>query len=52
MYSGLDFTSDIGGLFGALRPLVRAVLTIFNFYASYQFIMYDLFVTRDKNKDV
>ena len=51
VYSSLDFISDIGGLFGALMPLFTAILTIFNFYASYQFIMHDLFTTRESAKE-
>ena len=51
VYSSLDFISDIGGLFGALMPLFTAILTIFNFYASYQFIMHDLFTTRQDSKE-
>ena len=44
VYSFLDFLSDLGGLFGATRPIILAILTIFNFYASYQFIMHELFI--------
>ena len=44
VYSFLDFLSDLGGLFGATRPIILAILTVFNFYASYQFIMHELFI--------
>ena len=46
IYSTLDFVSDIGGLFGAMRPLILSLLLLVNFYASYQFIMHELFVSR------
>ena len=52
VYSSLDFVSDIGGLFGALMPLFTAILTTFNFYASYQFIMHDLFTSRQSSKEI
>ena len=45
VYSWGDYISDLGGLFGALSPLCYAVLTIINFYSSYQFLMDELFVT-------
>lgn len=55
VYSFLDFLSDVGGLFGATRPIILAILTVFNFYASYQFIMHELFihsVDDDKNRQL
>ena len=51
VYSSLDFVSDIGGLFGALMPLFKVILMILNFYASYQFIMHDLFTSRQSNNE-
>ena len=55
VYSFLDFLSDLGGLFGATRPIILAILTVFNLYASYQFIMHELFihsVKKGNNKQV
>ena len=46
IYSTLDFISDIGGLFGAMKPLILSFLLLINFYASYQYIMHELFVSR------
>ena len=52
VYSSLDFNSDIGGLFGAISPLVMGFLTVMNFYASYQFLMNDLFIKSDSQSQV
>ena len=48
VFSTLDFASDLGGLFGAIAPFFVSVLTIVNFYSSYQFLMDDLYVTKAK----
>ena len=52
VYSSLDFISDIGGLFGAVSPLVMGLLTIMNFYASYQDLMNDLFIKSHTQSEV
>ena len=52
VYSSLDFISDIGGLFGAVSPLVMGFLTIMNFYAGYQFLLNDLFIKSDRQSKV
>ena len=52
VYSSLDFISDIGGLFGAVSPLVMGFLTTMNFYASYQGLMNDLFIKSDRQSEV
>ena len=44
VYSILDFFSDVGGLFGAIRPIFTIVLGVISFWSSYQFLMGDLFV--------
>ena len=44
VYSILDFFSDIGGLYGAISPISVIILTIVNFWGSYQYLMGDLFV--------
>ena len=35
VYSSLDFVSDLGGLFGALRPLSILFITVINYYSMY-----------------
>ena len=44
VYGTLDFLADIGGLFAALKAPFLLVLSVFNFYSSYQFVMADNFV--------
>ena len=51
VYSTLDFLSDIGGLYGATMPIILTMLMAFNYYASYQFIMHELFVDSVGKKD-
>ena len=49
VYSWGDYVSDMGGLFGALSPICMSILSIINFYSSYQFLMDDLFITTIKD---
>lgn len=46
VYSGLDFTADLGGLFGAVDPICKVLLAVLNYHSLYQFIMGDLFYQR------
>ena len=43
VYNNLDLLADVGGLFSALKVPFIAVLIVFNFYNSYQFVMMDNF---------
>ena len=49
VYSGLDYASDLGGLYSAIAPVLGGIVFIINFWGSYQFIMDDLFVGPKKN---
>lgn len=40
---------DLGGLFGAMGPFCAILVSIFQYQSSYQFIMADLFLDRNKN---
>ena len=43
VYTILDLLSDLGGLFSSSKIICVVLLTIFQFYGSYQFVMNDLF---------
>ena len=46
VYGTLDFLADIGGLFAALKAPFLLVISLFNFYSSYQFVMADNYVSK------
>ena len=43
VYNGLDYASDLGGLFSAVYFVFRLTLDVVNLYSSYQFVMGDVF---------
>ena len=50
VYSFIDFLADIGGLYNSFRFLAFILLSVFQYWGSYQFIMYDLFTESKKKK--
>ena len=46
VYGTLDFASDIGGLFAALKAPFALVISVVNYWAAYQFVMAGNFVHR------
>ena len=44
----LDFFSDLGGLYGAIAAFFAGIISIINYFSSYQFIMVDLFVDKER----
>ena len=42
----MDFAADLGGLFGAIKVICIGLLSVFNFYSGYQYLMAELFVER------
>ena len=48
VYSLLDFFSDLGGLYGAIAAFFAGIISIINYFSSYQFIMVDLFVDKER----
>ena len=46
----LDYFSDVGGLFGAISPIFGILISLPNFYGSYQYIMADLFLATDEKR--
>ena len=53
VYSGLDYASDLGGLYGALSPIFVALITVLNFWGSYQHVMDHVFAShQDQNEKV
>lgn len=49
VYSAMDLLSDIGGLFGALKPICFTLVLVFQYYGAYSFVMSDL--SRDRNSE-
>ena len=49
VYGFLDYFSDLGGLFTALKSLCVFIVMIGSFYSEYQFIMAELFVERTES---
>jgi hypothetical protein len=44
VYSLLDVLADMGGLYGAISPLCFAIVLLFHYRSSYQFVLADMFV--------
>ena len=51
VYNFIDFLADIGGLFNSFRVLAFVMVSVFQYWGSYQFVMYDLFTnSRQQNQ--
>ena len=48
VYTSLDLASDLGGLFTTLSSICLLIVTLVNYYGSYQFVMEDTFYDRAK----
>ena len=46
VYSIMDFLSELGGLFTALGALFLLIIKGLNYYGSYQFVMAELFYSK------
>ena len=51
VYTAFDFLADLGGLFGALTPFFTSVVFCVQYRSSYQFLMADIFVEKNINKE-
>ena len=47
VYSIFDYISDLGGLSGAITPIIFGVVTFLNYQSIYQFLMGDLYVIKN-----
>ena len=47
VYSSLDFLSELGGLFSAFGRFCLLIITAFNYFGSFQFVMADNFFYRN-----
>lgn len=51
VYSLFDFLADIGGFFSTIGALCVAMVSVFQYYGPYQFLMAGLFFSRKDNDE-